>query len=55
MAKAKLLKGFVHNGKAYNPGDDFEGSDSEIADLVRQGYMKQEGKETEPAEKPAHK
>jgi hypothetical protein len=48
MAKAILTKGFVHNGKAYKIGDEFEGSDAEIEALTRQGYMKRKEGAEEP-------
>lgn len=47
MAKTTLIKGFNHNGKEYNAGDTFEGSDQDIELLVRQNYAK---KDTKPAE-----
>jgi len=38
MIKVKLKKGFVHNGKAYREGDEFEGLEEDIRSLVQQGY-----------------
>jgi hypothetical protein len=38
MKKVTLKKGFIHDGRAYQAGEEFEGMPDEIDDLVRQGY-----------------
>jgi hypothetical protein len=53
MAKAKvtLVKGFVHDGRTYKIGDEFDGSEQEIELLTRQGYLKKpEEKDDEKAD-----
>jgi hypothetical protein len=36
--KVTLKKAFAHDGKAYQIGEEFEGTPGEIDALVRQGY-----------------
>jgi hypothetical protein len=40
MAKAKVLRNFIHKGKTYRAGDEFDGADAEIEALAGQGYIK---------------
>lgn len=45
LTKIKLTKGFEHNGRQYNAGDEFEGSPEDIANLIREGYADDPAKE----------
>jgi hypothetical protein len=51
---ATLLKGFTHDGKVYQQGDEFEGTPGEVQLLARQHYVKTPVEsEPKPAEPPA--
>jgi hypothetical protein len=43
--KVKLIKGFTHNGHEYKAGDQFQGPQWDIDDLVRQGYAEDPNKQ----------
>jgi hypothetical protein len=53
--KVKLLKDFMHHGKQYKAGEEFEGSPDDIATLARQGFCEEPKGENEGAAKPAIK
>jgi hypothetical protein len=40
-----LIKGFTHNGHEYKAGDEFQGPQWDIDDLVRQGYAEDPNKQ----------
>jgi hypothetical protein len=51
--KAKVKSHFTHQGKAYQPGEMFEGEEHEIANLAQQGHLEhpggaQPGQQTQP-------
>lgn len=39
MSQAKVKTPFTHKGKAYKPGDTFEGDEQEIASLASLGRV----------------